>query len=79
MEVEQELVQSKEKLKQVQGYFHQKERELKEVEEEIAGFQDEILTMKADRRILDEEQRSVAREMERLDDFRGCLTAIAED
>lgn len=67
--IEEELRQFKVKHQEEEKYFRKKEFELKECEEEFDQFRDELVKLKTDYRIIEEEQRSFAREIERLDDY----------
>ena len=67
--IDEELRQFKVKHQEEEKYFREKEFELKECEEEFDQFRDELAKLKTDYRIIEEEQRSFAREMERLDDY----------
>lgn len=67
--IEEELHQCKANRKEEEGALHKKETELSEAEDEHNHFRDELMGLKADARILGEEQRSLAREKDRLDDY----------
>ncbi len=69
LRIEDELKQRKAKRLEVEEYFQKKEDELKESEQEFEKFRDDLTKTQADQRVFREEQRSLAREMERLDDF----------
>jgi chromosome segregation protein len=52
-----------------EGYLLEKERELKECEEEYDGMKEDLARLKADYRILQEEQRGLLREKQRLAEY----------
>ncbi|MBW1733386.1 MAG: chromosome segregation protein SMC [Deltaproteobacteria bacterium] len=83
LRLEQELEESREKRQKEEEYFRRKEVELREAEEEFEEYREEVARLKADYRILEEGQRSVAREMEMLDgyvdDSHKRLDTIEED
>jgi chromosome segregation protein len=67
--IEEELQQSKLKRRKEAEYFQRKEKELDESQEEFDQLRDELAKIQADYRILKEEQRSMLREIERLEDY----------
>jgi chromosome segregation protein len=67
--IEEELEERKAKGRREQEYFKERERELKEAEGEFDQFREELTRLKADCRVIREEQRSLYREIERLDDY----------
>ena len=64
-----ELTMCKEKIKQEEGYLHEKEVELKESEEEFEQFRNELAGLRMDYNLAREEEKGLAREIERIDDF----------
>ena len=69
LRIQDELERCKERRRQEEAYFREKEAELKECETEYDRFRDEMARLKADSGILKEEQRSLKRELERLDAY----------
>ncbi len=69
LKVKEKLGLCMEKRQEEEEYFRKKEIELKECEEELDEFRDEVAKLKADYRIFEEEQRGLSREIERLDDY----------
>ncbi len=69
IKIEEELQQSKMKRRKEEEYFRKKEKELEESQEEFDLLRDELAKIQADYRILKEEQRSMFREIERLEDY----------
>lgn len=67
--IEGELQQRKMKRQQEEEYFRRKENELEESQEEFDQLRDELAKFQADYRIFKEEQRSIFRETERLEDY----------
>ncbi len=67
--IQEELNQRHVARREEEAYFQKKQLELKESEEEFDRLRDEMAKLKADYRIFEEEQRSLAREMERLDAY----------
>ena len=67
--IEQELYIRKENKRKEEEYFRKKEEELKESEQEFENLREELGKLKADYRIFEEEQRGLAREVQRLDDY----------
>ncbi|MDY7039057.1 MAG: hypothetical protein SV375_23255, partial [Thermodesulfobacteriota bacterium] len=81
--IETELTVCKEKIKQEEGYLHEKEVELKESEEEFEQFRDELTGLRMDYNLAREEEKGLAREIERIDDFsdeaQNKIKTIKED
>ena len=69
LKIEKELHQCKLKRQEKEEYFRKKETELNGSEEEYEQFRDDVAKLKADCRIFKEEQRSLGREIERLDHY----------
>jgi chromosome segregation protein len=69
LRVQEALHQRKEQRQQEESYFLKKETELKESEAEFDQLRDELARLKSNDLVLKEEQRSLTREMERLDAY----------
>ncbi len=67
--IEKELHQRRNARLEEEEYFRKKEIELKESEEEFEQLRAELAKLQADCRIFEEEQRSLSREIERIDDY----------
>ncbi len=67
--IKQELHEHQSTRYEEADYFQQKEIEFKECEQEFEQLRDELTKLKADYRIFGEEQRSLAREMKRIDEY----------
>ena len=81
--IDEELHVLKARRREGDVYLQKKELELKEAEEEFDQCRDEVTKLKADSRVFREEQNSLIREIERLDnhadDSRNRLERIEED
>jgi chromosome segregation protein len=64
-----ELELCKERRRQEEDYFSEKELELKESEEEFEQYRDELANLKTAHSLSCEEERGLLREVERIDDF----------
>lgn len=69
LKIEEELHQRDLQRQKEEVFFQQKELELKESEEEFDRFRDELAKLKADYRIIKEEQRGLVRDTERMEDY----------
>ncbi len=67
--IEEELEKRKARGQREQEYFKKRELELKEAEGEFDQFREDLTRLKADYRVIREEQRSLYREIERIDDY----------
>jgi len=81
--ISSELLACKEKREQEEIYFREKERELRESEEEFDGFRNELARLKMNHSLAREEQRGLTREVDRIDAFseeaKGTFGRIEED
>jgi chromosome segregation protein len=67
--VESELVACKETRASEEAFFQEKERELRESEEEFERFRNDLARLRMNHSLSKEEQRGFTREVERIDDF----------
>ncbi|SPD74579.1 Chromosome partition protein Smc [uncultured Desulfobacterium sp.] len=67
--IESELLDHKTACQEEEEYFRKKEIELKETQAEFEELRDELLRLKGDYRLIEEEQRGIIRQMERLDQY----------
>ncbi|MCP4668272.1 MAG: chromosome segregation protein SMC [Deltaproteobacteria bacterium] len=67
--IEGELEKRKARGQREQEYYKKRECELKEAEGEFDQFREELTRLKADYRVIKEEQRSLYREIERIDEY----------
>ncbi|MBW2128808.1 MAG: chromosome segregation protein SMC [Deltaproteobacteria bacterium] len=67
--IHSELEQCKEIREQEEAFFHEKEFELRESEEELDRYREELSGLKTSHSRIGEEERGLRREVERIDDF----------
>jgi len=67
--LESELRDCREKRASEEAFFHEKEVELRESEEEYETFRNELARLRMNHSLSKEEQRGFTREVERIDDF----------
>ncbi|MFZ7110845.1 MAG: chromosome segregation protein SMC [Desulfatiglandales bacterium] len=67
--IQSELEECKEFREREESFFQEKEFELKDSEEELEKFREELATLKTAYSLSREEERGLARELERIDDF----------